>query len=58
MFTLILVLLYLVAAVFAYTKEIKNWVEHSKAERIYFSLIWIFILPIQLVQWISDKVSK
>ena len=49
------VLVYLVIAYFAYAKIIKNWDGHSQFEKIYFSLIWILILPLYGIHWIHNQ---
>jgi len=55
MITVICILIYLLIAFGAYKFIISKWEEHSKFERIYFSLIWLPILPIYIAQWVHDK---
>ena len=36
-------------------KKIKNWTDHPVWERIYFSLIWVLLIPLYIVHWIHNK---
>ena len=51
----ICVLVYLLIAFCAYNFVVSKWEEYSKFEKIYFSLIWLPILPIYIVQKVHDK---
>ena len=42
-------------AYFVYAKKIKNWIDHPVWERIYFSLIWVLLIPLYIVHWIHNK---
>jgi len=55
MTTLICVLVYLIIAYFVYAKKIKNWTNHPVWERIYFSLIWVLLIPLYIIHWIHNK---
>jgi hypothetical protein len=51
----ICILVYLLIAFCAYEFVISKWENHSKFEKIYFSVIWILLLPLYGIHWIHNR---
>ena len=48
------VIAYVLIAWGVYAFKIKNWENHSKFERIYFSAIWFLLLPLYIIHKIHN----
>lgn len=43
------IIIYAVIAYFVYSKVTSKWENNSKAENIYYSIIWIVLIPLYII---------
>jgi hypothetical protein len=49
------IIAYLAIACFTYFKFTSKWESHTKLGQIYFSAVWILILPLFIIHWLHNK---
>ena len=49
------IIAYIAIACFTYFKFTSKWESHTKLGQIYFSAVWILILPLFIIHWLHNK---
>ena len=52
---IIVAIVWIVGIFVAYNKYISKWDGKTKAEKIYFSIIWPLVLPLYLIHYLHNR---
>ena len=52
---IVALVIWLLGIYVAYDRFIGKWENHSKFERIYFSVLWPLVLPLYLIHYLHNK---